>query len=129
LSAGTVGGIATVGSVAAVAASLFLGPVIDPTPFNLLAVAMAGVGGIVALARPREVEALVVADVFVGFAVATGMYSRGGMVFLPALLLLIAGTARSRSKEEIDQLGSGAVPEVLVVRNVTPEPDELRKAG
>jgi hypothetical protein len=125
--AGAIGGVVTLASTFAVVVSFFIHPAIDPTALNFLALGMGVAAGAIALARPRDIEALLVADVLVGLALAPAMYSRGGLLYLPALFFLALGTARARSREESE---AGAVRPVAptAVRNITPEPEDLRRA-
>ena len=123
-----IGGAVTLASTLVVAISYFLTPVVDPTPLSSVGLGLAAAAGAVALIRPRDVEFLLVADVLVGLAVAFGMYSRGGLVYLPALLFIALGTVKARSRDELQ--ADHLVPAAPVsVRYVTPPaPDELEEA-
>ena len=127
VSAGAIGGVVTLASTFAVIASFFITPVVDPTSLNFLGVGMGAVAGAIALVRPRDIEAMAVADVLVCLAVSTAMYSRGGLLYLPALFFLALGTARARSRDELK--AEEIVPLVpTAVRNITPAPGELEEA-
>jgi hypothetical protein len=127
VSAGSIGGIAALASTFAVIASFLVSPAIDPTPLNYLALGMGGVAGIIALVWPRDIEALVIADVLVALPLAPAMYSRGGLIYLPALFFLALGTARARSRDEIEDEALLRVAPTAV-RNITPDPGELQEA-
>jgi hypothetical protein len=127
VSAGSIGGVVALASTCAVIGSFFVSPAIDPSALNYLALGMGGVAGVVALLRPRDIEALVVADVLVGLALAPAMYSRGGLIYLPALFFLALGTAQARSREESEAEAFYPVAPTAV-RNITPEPEDLEEA-
>jgi hypothetical protein len=58
------------------------------------------VAGVIALARPRLIEALAVADVLMSIAITIEMLGRLGVLYLPVTLVLLYATAREHHTVE-----------------------------
>ena len=117
LELGTYGGVVAIaGPVAGLCSQLAVG---GPLALPGLTVAMVLAAGIIALTRPRQVQALAVADALVGLALLIEMFSVLGVVYLAVLLLLVAATLRA--DEQPRPRAEPAARETPLARLVAPQ--------
>jgi hypothetical protein len=124
--------VATLGGIVAIAAAAsgFVsqlqnsGPLSNTTGLTLL---MVGAAGLVAVLWPRQVETLAFADVLVGLALIVEMFGRLGMLYMPAMVLLLIGTTRAR--DELEPAEPVSQPVVTQRAMLASEFDRLRRAG
>jgi hypothetical protein len=102
LSAGTIGGLSAVAAgvvgivVPAARGSTFSGVTALTLVFVLA-------GGAIALARPKLIEALTVADALVAIAVLIEVFGRLGLLYLPSLLFLVLATMRAEERKDAEK--------------------------
>jgi hypothetical protein len=76
-----------------------------------LTVMLVFVAGIVALARPRQVQVLVVSDTLVALALTIEMFGRLGMLYVPVLMVLVLGTMRAREPQVAGKAATEPAPQ------------------
>jgi hypothetical protein len=99
---GAVGGALALAASLAGATTEAMGntPASDLGGFTLILVFFAG---LIAVVRPRRVEALAVADVLLAISLTIEMFSRLGALYVPVLLVLLLGTMRAHATEELEE--------------------------
>src|SRR5439155_16774733 len=104
LCAGSIGGVLAVAAgVAGTTSQAARGG--SASAITWVTLAFVTVAGMVALARPRVVEALVVADALVAISLLIEVFGRLGRLYLPGLLFLVFVTRRGGERAEVEVAG------------------------
>ena len=131
LCAGSIGGVLAVAAgVAGTVSQAARGG--SASAITWVTLAFVTVGGMVALARPRVVEALVVADALVAISLLIEVFGRLGLLYLPGLLFLVFATMRGEERTEVEEAAPATVQPILawqwekLIANPPPAPVAIR---
>jgi cytochrome c oxidase subunit IV len=131
LCAGSLGGLLAVGAgvVGFVWEAARGGPL---STLSALTLALVTAAGAVALARPRVIEALVVADALLAISVLIEVFGRLGLLYLPSLVVLVVATMRAEERARVEQETEGSLLQPMLawqeklIANPPPAPVAIR---
>jgi hypothetical protein len=95
-----VGGALTLLASVGIFASLLIRPSASPTLVNISILLVASVGGLLSVIWPERFGAVLAATFLLLAAIYPLLWSGLGLLFLPSLILLIAGARQARSRTQ-----------------------------